>query len=355
MRGIAAVWVVLFHFMESAAPAFHISPKQPFISTGFLGVDLFFILSGAVLSHVHTQDFATYSLTKHVNFLKLRLARIYPLHVFCLLAFAIAVCALPDFTIHYRKGGLSFTEFLRTLFLFNNWGFGYPSLWNTPTWSLSAEWLGYLFFPAIVIAIRKFVPRNCEPFLVAALLAALVFLTRYAGSDTMNAQGKLGILRMACEFSSGCLLYRSAVRNPRCAALLCWTGVFITAACAYSLAAHWGTVFGLALIVFGLCTEAGARNPIFTNAPAVWLGEISFSLYLSHWPLIQVAQWLISTYQIDPKFTYPILFALFFVCAQLLFRFVEMPTRVYLRSLMKAGSRSRTQSIYQPDKKNFPF
>lgn len=132
-----------------------LNDTAPFIQSGFLGVDLFFILSGTVMYHVHSTDFPHYRIRSHLAFLKLRFARVYPLHAFCLVAFAIRVCSLPEFTAPYRPGTFSLSNFTATLLLVNNWGFLPTTMWNGPAWSLSAEGLGYLAFPFITVAIGR--------------------------------------------------------------------------------------------------------------------------------------------------------------------------------------------------------
>src|ERR1700744_4959496 len=85
LRGVAALWVVLFH-MELETPI-------PIIEKGYLGVDIFFILSGFILMHVYAdrKEF------NYNEFVRARLARIYPLHMLSLVVLGIIVCLLPGF------------------------------------------------------------------------------------------------------------------------------------------------------------------------------------------------------------------------------------------------------------------
>ena len=313
-----------------------LNESAPFVVTGFLGVDLFFILSGAVLYHVHASDFTEYSARAHLQFLRLRLARVYPLHLFCLLAFAAIVLMLSGFTATYHPGGFSLANFLSTLLMINNWGFSTSALWNVPSWSLSAEWLGYLVFPFIVVTIGKQVRRGWEVPTALALLAFLVVATFLLGAKDLGQAGKLGILRMACEFTTGCILCKAAREDaaPRTMTLIFALGV--TLACAYGLAYHWGALFGLGLLVLALCKEGPVANTIFGNPVALWLGNISFSLYLSHWPLIQIYQWVRARIALNDSVLAIALIATILVVANLLYRFVEVPSRQYLRKKMQA-------------------
>ena len=338
VRGIAAIWVVLFHLSESQSfrGALGLHESAPFVVTGFLGVDLFFILSGAVLYHVHASDFVQYGVKEHLKFLRLRFARVYPLHAFCLVAFAAAVYFLPGFTAPYRPGAFSLPNFLSTLFLVNNWGIFPATLWNVPAWSLSAEWLGYLAFPLIVVAIGRLVPKGKEIAFALTLLAALVMATMLLGAENLGQTGKFGILRMACEFTAGCLFCKAARNDvlPRTGTLILALAIIL--ACTYGLRYHWGAVFGLGLLVLALCKEGRVANLLFGNRVALWLGNISFSLYLSHWPLIQVYQWAAPRSSLDRQLLAVLLVAAMVAIATLLYHFVEVPSRRYLRRKMQA-------------------
>jgi peptidoglycan/LPS O-acetylase OafA/YrhL len=330
------VWVVLFHLSQSFKGLLGLHESAPFVVTGFLGVDLFFILSGAVLYHVHAEDFLQYTVKAHLKFLRLRLARVYPLHVFLLLAFAAVVCILPSFTTTYHAGGFSLLNFLSTLLMINNWGFSTSSLWNVPSWSLSAEWLGYLVFPFIVVTIGKQLRQGWEVPIGLALLAFLVITTVLLGAKDMGHSGKFGILRMACEFTTGCIVCKAAKDDTAPRTLTLIFALTITLACTYSLDYHWGAVFGLSLLVLSLCKEGPVANLIFGNPVALWLGNISFSLYLSHWPLIQIYQWVRARSTVDGTVLAIALVIAILVVANVLYRFVEVPSRQYLRKKMQA-------------------
>lgn len=335
IRGVAAVWVVVLHLSQSLKASIGFNDTAPFIQSGFLGVDLFFILSGAVMYHVHAADFPQYRIKSHLTFLKLRFARVYPLHAFCLFAFALAIHLLPDFSAPYRPGTFSFSNFAATLLLVNNWGFMPTTLWNGPAWSLSAEWLGYLAFPFIVIGIGRFVPRGLE--LAGALALLFIFLI---GMVALNApdlgqMNRLGIIRMIFEFSAGCLFYKAATSKVQSYDWTLFLALTIVLACTYRIEYHWGAIFGLGLLVMSLCRQGGFADILFGNRVALWLGNISFSLYLSHWPLIQIYQWASLRTTVDKHVMAATLVATIVAVALLLYHLVEVPSRRYLRRKMQ--------------------
>src|SRR5438270_9371433 len=87
LRGIAALWVVIFHFCWYF-PAVHPERYTGAVYKGYLAVDMFFVLSGFVITHVYKEGFARRVTSRHYrDFLKARVARIYPLHITVLLLF----------------------------------------------------------------------------------------------------------------------------------------------------------------------------------------------------------------------------------------------------------------------------
>jgi peptidoglycan/LPS O-acetylase OafA/YrhL len=91
LRGIAALWVVIFHFCWYF-PAIHPERYTGAVYKGYLAVDMFFVLSGFVITHVYKEGFAQrITGERYRDFLKARVARIYPLHIAVLLLFVATV------------------------------------------------------------------------------------------------------------------------------------------------------------------------------------------------------------------------------------------------------------------------
>ncbi len=335
LRGIGAVWVVLFHVFHGI--------NFPLIKHGYFGVDLFFILSGFILSHVHAKDFPRYSYREHLRFLQLRIARIYPLHVFILILSALPVLFLPGFAARYgQTDKLDLPHFLATLFLVQNWVVDYHSYWNLPSWSLSVEWLAYLVFPILTLGCTRLVSPRATLLLAALSITFLIVIVNIFAKGHIDGLGYIGSLRITCEFTSGCLLYQYVLSEQSSRLpwkTLAWFASLVILLSLISSVARWGCIFGFALLIIAVSKEAGFVARLLSKEPIMFLGEISFSLYLSHWPLIQLYNWLISTCNIhSTTFYQSILMLIIFLISYLTFSFVELPSRRIGRRLTQRST-----------------
>src|SRR5271170_4945983 len=162
LRVIAAVWVVLFHFrplLRDAAPGFR-DALSPVLNCGAQGVDLFFMLSGFVLTWNYLDRMGwSWSTRSTLHFLWLRLARVWPVYLVTLHLAALWVI----FTLHVGHvpsqdiGRLTAVSYVRQILLVQLWfqPFFDDSSWDGPAWSISAEWLAYLLFGLLVLVILR--------------------------------------------------------------------------------------------------------------------------------------------------------------------------------------------------------
>src|SRR6516164_1868697 len=154
LRGIAALWVVLYHYAVLYPPSLHLQHYTDMLEKGYLAVDLFFMLSGFVLAHVYWNAFAADVDERYRKFLFARIARLYPLHLFVLSLFVATEIA--DRAVHYAEtgelelvpleGAQSFTALVANLFMLQGLKASQLS-WNYPAWSISVEFMAYLVFP----------------------------------------------------------------------------------------------------------------------------------------------------------------------------------------------------------------
>lgn len=162
LRIVAAVWVVLFHFrpmLGDASPGFR-DALAPVLNCGAQGVDLFFILSGFVLTWNYLERMGrVWSVRATAHFLWLRLARVWPVYLVTLHLAALWVI----FTLHVGHvpspdaSQLTAISYVRQVLLVQLWfqPFFDGSSWDGPAWSISAEWLAYLLFCVLVLMVFR--------------------------------------------------------------------------------------------------------------------------------------------------------------------------------------------------------
>jgi len=282
LRFFAAMWVVAFHYWpeltgEAGVPAV--------VAKGYLGVELFFVLSGFILSHVYLQSVGEGKF-RYGPFLWARLARVYPLHLATLIGVGAMVAAATVAGFALKHNIADWGSLPANLLLMHAWGLAPEAAWNHPSWSISAEWFAYLTFPAFGWAAWRLRDRPMAAVAGAlALLAGLyVAFEAAAGFPLTRATIHWGALRIVPCFAYGCaiyLLWRSGAVKTQGQALL---GVFAFAALSLACAnaglhdaATVGAFGGLILALAGL-TSTGSK--VLSGPVGVYLGEVSFAVYM---------------------------------------------------------------------------
>ena len=329
LRGVAALWVVFFH-MSYNTPI-------PVIRLGYMGVDVFFILSGFVLSHVYARRITGYQ--SFLRFLQARIARIYPLHFVTLCALGLIVLSAPEYFMRYplahERWGIS--SFLASAFLVQNWAHWLPTCWNTPAWSLSAEVFAYLTFPIFLGFTQRW--RGVATPLILAFGSLGFFYVAMAltANGNVNVTGTPGMLRMVCEFACGCLLYRAIWNGlptlPSAATLI--AGALLLVAFS-SERADFLALPAFGLIVLLTAQGRGLIASCLSFAPIVFLGEISYSIYLVHWILLQLSNRALSgtTLNGSEKIIWVVGFiGIVLLVALCTFQLIEQPARRWGRRL----------------------
>ncbi|WP_426960008.1 acyltransferase family protein [Muricoccus radiodurans] len=284
LRGLGAIWVFLYHLVDD--------PSFPGVKLGFLGVDLFFVLSGFVLIHVYRWQLEGGGWEAYRNFLQARLARIYPLHLASLLLVLCVVLVVPGFADRYHTSGRwSYENFAAQLLLIQNWGYFFPTSWNTPAWSLSAEWAGYLVFPVFLLGVRWVRSPTVAICLASACVLGVPAILNVWGAPH-SATGSPGMARMLCGMAAGVLAYVFFVGKRILPVLPCSAVIAGLLVLANLPGMVWA---GNLLILPLLLLAAQMDNPVartLSSRPMMFLGEISFSIYLLHWIVLQLNNWV---------------------------------------------------------------
>jgi peptidoglycan/LPS O-acetylase OafA/YrhL len=280
LRFFAALWVVVFHYWPHLAA----TGMPPLIAKGYLGVELFFVLSGFILCHVYLPQVEAGGF-RYGDFLWTRLARIYPMHLVTLIGMGLMAGGALAIGLSVDPNVLSFAALPANLTLTQAWGLAPVAGWNHPSWSISAEWFAYLAFPAfaaLTIAMRRW-----PGVAVAAALAFLAVLypvfQAIAGFPLTKATNAWGALRIVPCFALGCALYlawRSGAADGRkaLAGALFFIIAVIVAAALQAPDAIIVSGFGGLIITLAQVSKSGSSW--FSHRFLVYLGEISYSVYM---------------------------------------------------------------------------
>ena len=344
LRFFAAAWVVLFAFW----PRLDVGFTPAIVSKGYLGVEVFFILSGFILSHVYLPS-AEEGRFHYGKFLWARLARIYPLHLICLATIGVLGVAAVMAGRDIDPNILSTPALLPNLLLVHAWGFAPVSGWNHPSWSISAEWFAYLSFPAFAWATMKLRKR---PEMALALALVLVFglnalFLKFAGFPLTRATIAWGALRIAPCFALGCALYlvwRSGAVQSRTAALL--GALFFGAALVFGAQENLPDPALVAVaggLILFLASLSSTGSKALSHPALVYLGEISYSIYMVHtlWDLV-FANGAAAVFHIDAKHMplglWLVLISGVVPLAAVSYHLIERPARERLREWVPARS-----------------
>ncbi|WP_448851551.1 acyltransferase family protein [Corynebacterium sp. 335C] len=307
LRGLAVAAVVVYHFFGDVLPG------------GYLGVDVFFVLSGFLITSLLVRERAVTGRIDLKDFWLRRVRRILPAAMF-VLVITIAAAGIVGGDPSVGLG----SQFLGTLFFANNWVqiAGSQSYFadsgvqiTAHYWSLAVEEQFYVLWPLAVVGLYA-LRRGSRPvaFAFAGLaLASLVLMvalydpeadpTRvYYGTDTHAFGLLIGALlavlattTFAVPDADSWPAERGPLREKRTAAIagvaalvgLVLLFLFLGDQLAVT---YRGGLFAASLLtavlLLAVVREAGPVSALFRSPPMRWLGERSFSLYLWHWPVM---------------------------------------------------------------------
>ena len=346
-RGLFAWWVVGFHLKEWVPIDGTVSNSfVQFLKSGYLGVDFFFVLSGFVIFRRYGSEFKSITYSGTYKFLLLRLARIYPLHLFLLIFMLLDPVALLLFS---KQGAVSgqypSSYFIQSVFLVQNWGWADGLSWNVPAWSISTEMLAYLFFPAFaaLVGLDK-TKTGVFTWLIFTLI--LVALASFFLTNNYHSIGegvvRTGAVRCVFEFCLGCCIAnvvdKRASGHSNDSRRFAWIAIFLAIAILWLSTAlnlknflYIPLIVSLGILGMALMAIENSRIPVWL----VLLGNISYSTYLCHWI---VKSWFI--YLNLPKLLYAsaliALYCLVVLLASIaLYRLVEIPAQRFLQKRIR--------------------
>ena len=344
MRAVAVMAVLLYHFGSGLTPG------------GFSGVDIFFVISGFVISGSILADIRSNTFSV-LNFYFKRVRRIFPAYVavVCVTSIIAVLILLPGDLRDYSRSVMSASAFFSNIYFWKSSGYFEAAAHTKPllhTWSLAVEEQFYLFAPVLLYLIHRFARERWLLCLLPLTLlsfaagAAAVFVAPHAGFFLLPTR--------AWELLIGALLALvnwPAPANPGAREVMAILGAMLIIAGLVTLNEDdpfpgWNALMpcmGAALIIQAGSDSADAVRRPWVNRclsmrPLVWVGLISYSLYLVHWPIAAFFQYL--TLREPTLAEGGLMMAASIVLAWLSWRFVEQPGRhigIDKRGMVLAG------------------
>jgi peptidoglycan/LPS O-acetylase OafA/YrhL len=329
LRAIAVLAVVLHHLSASLVPG------------GYVGVDVFFVISGYLITSIISREMAEGQFT-FTGFYERRARRIFPA-LFAMLAVTLVAgyfLLLPSDMVATLRGALGTLFFASNVVFWRDMAAGYFAATDAVlnpllhTWSLAVEEQFYVFFPVLLLLCYRYARRHIVWVLIvgaavslggAALLVkskgvAVFFLSPFrawellAGSLLAFNASPLLRSRIVRELTAGaglaaivaaCFLYDAKTVFPGLTALV--------------------PVLGAVAIIHAGASGSSFVGNLLQRRPMVYVGLISYSLYLWHWPLIVLVRYATG---MEPLTSWiPVLFVVSLLLGSLSYRFIEQPFR----------------------------
>lgn len=301
LRGVAAIVVVIFHIFEAHAR----SPHEQIVNHGYLAVDFFFMLSGFVIAYAYNDR---WDLLNFRKFMQRRIIRLQPMIVLGMLIGA-ALVVFQQSDVFSKLGEATSLQIIVMMLLgfflipvtpsaeIRGWNEMYPL--NGPAWSLFFEYIANILY---ALFLRKLSAKQLWiPVVISAVVLIHLAVTRgnMAGGWLLNGEGLyIGFTRLAYPFLMGLLLCRIGRQiNIKHAFLLCSLLLIVLLSIpriGNSESPIWmnGLYESLSVIfIFPFIILAGAGGKIngaLQTKICKFLGDISYPLYITHYPLIYI-------------------------------------------------------------------
>ncbi len=335
MRGLAALVIVVFHFMEIIITDF----SRIYIAHGFFAVDFFFVLSGFVVAYAYDNRIAGMGLK---TFIKLRLIRLQPLVVIGSIL-GLLTFVFDPYTNIYAAYGFRETAML---FITSVFMIPYPVVseryfnlfnLNAPSWSLFWEYVANLAYATILFRASK----KILTILVVIGAVALFYIGWQYGNLLGGWNGETflhGFARISFSFSMGMLIHRSGwiIKNKlgllgMCALLML---AFLVP---YNEQWTWLIEPLIVIFYFPLLVSLGAGATLSSKYNKInkLSGDISYPLYMTHYPFM----WIFANYVVAEQpsmnelaWVIPVSTIALVALAYVVMQIIDTPIRSYLKT-----------------------
>lgn len=360
LRGVASVIVVIFHIFES----YSAGPAYQFINHGYLAVDFFFVLSGFVIGYAYDDRWGKMGTW---GFFKRRLVRLHPMVVFGTVVgicfYYLGQCGLFPLIGNIPAWKVILAFVMGCLMItcgprMDIRGWGEFNTFNGPNWSLTWEYLGNILY--------AFIFRRLPNIILGILVAAAGFLTLdlclnlnvfglltearnsqmytpIGGWSLTSEQVYIGLTRLFYPFLAGLLLSRIGKRI-RIQGGFWWCSVILAVVLSIPCVGGEGSILNgiynafCIIVIFPLIVMIGAGSVINGakgNRICDFLGQISYPLYITHYPLMYVQMCWVYSHPDAPLFAHltmnigVVVLSVFIAWAAL--KLYDIPLRAWLK------------------------
>jgi peptidoglycan/LPS O-acetylase OafA/YrhL len=290
-RGICALLVALYHLPLYS----HLTGPMFFLPNAQMLLDFFFVMSGFVIAGAYGDKLN--SGRAFWDFVVRRFGRLWPLHAAVLAGFVAIEVAKALFAPDAGRtpvfsGIHSPLSIFTNLLLIHSLHLHGMLTWNAPSWTVSVEFYTYILYAALVVVW----PRR--PLISAAVMMAVGAFGVIVIAHQLAATYDFGIFRCFYGFFCGVLLWRFWRAAPLALKTRPWLATAIEAAMTVGVFAYIALIGGppagyagpivFSLFIWVYASEQGLVTRFFGLRPLVWLGEISYSIYLVHYLIIVV-------------------------------------------------------------------
>lgn len=323
LRAVAIIPVVLFHLEFS------------WIAGGYFGVDIFFVISGFLITSILLKEENSHSFSLKKFWLR-RLRRIMPALLF-MVAIVLLLCHLLLFRPVLKE---YYNDALSSIFSYANismyWKFG--DYWgaaaeNSPflhCWSLSVEEQFYLIYPLIV---AFFLSNRTRLLIVLLIIAVLSFITFLFATVYYPTAGFYLLPSRAWELACGGILAAGGRPFLKFKNIFSFTGIFLILLSFFVLTGSKGiSLFAIlpvlgAIFIIGYSTSTNFVGRILSSSPMVQIGKISYSLYLWHWPIIVISKLTPARLYLNEHIFILIQIGLMILFSIISYRYIEQTTK----------------------------
>ena len=345
-RFLAAISIVVFHFGTKLFP-FNLEATNFLFQHANIGVSYFFILSGFVMIVAYgNKDKVDYA-----DYIKKRFARLYPVYLLAILLYLVYVLVKPYHNSNDYKG------LFLNIALAQSWVPGQALTFNSPGWSLSVEMFFYLSFPLLYnYFYRKTVLRKSAlvvllVFVISQLLLHYLLYSSFykgfpsASHDFVHYFPLMHINEFLIGNIAGLFFLHSGYKRKNYDLII----IALTAAVALLLKFQFGIsyhngmlAFFFVPLIFLISLNTGFLTRISNNKLLVFLGEISYGIYILQMPVFKLGNTVMRTKFLNmgynPGLIFSVNFVLLIVVSAISYKYIEKPVREKLSRMRFGGN-----------------